>query len=676
MIVDGFLIPVSAAAVSFVLGYSFRRTNLKWQDQARLAERKAELNADQLQATVAASLDGIIVIDLDGKIIDFSASAETIFNYNREDVIGQSMAELIVPERYRSAHNAGMKRMRDTGKEKILGQRIEIEALRADGTEFMSELAISRNSRDNGDIFIAYIRDISEAKAAQIALIEAKDAAEKANHVKSKFLAAMSHEIRTPFNAVLGILDILGETSLNVDQRNLVKTAEKSSLALLRVINDVLDYARISSGNLTSIEDIFSARDVFDDVFQLFKVKAKDIGVDFTIDASEASNVYLRGDLGRIRQILMNYVSNALKFTDSGHISLKIITTQSNDNVWILKCIVEDTGIGISKSAAANLFDEFFMVDDSDSRRHDGTGLGLTISKIIAEMMGGHIGVNSELGKGSQFWVSLSLPAAAKEEVQPRYPSINADISDCRILLAEDNKTNQMVVSRILAKHSKSITIAENGLKVLEALENAEYDIILMDIFMPEMSGKEACRHIRESKKPYRDIPIIALTAMGNFHEIQNLKSKGMNDVVTKPFKRTDLIAAIASNLSDKEYDMDNASQSVKLALTELLGELNPDELYAFQTQFELDLMTAVDTMDEAIFAKDIGKIIHPSHTLKGLAGTYGLFDLSLLADKANILAEAGDTAECYRATKKTITLARETLSNLDTLFGTAKRAA
>ena len=674
--VDGLLISVGAAAFSFGLGYCFRRTNLKWRDQARLAERKAELNADQLQATVAASLDGIIVINLDGKIIDFSASAETIFNYKREDVIGKSMAELIVPQRYRAAHNAGMKRMKDTGQAKILGQRIEIEALRADGTEFMSELAISRNSRDSGDIFIAYIRDISEAKAAQTALIEAKDAAEKASHVKSKFLAAMSHEIRTPFNAVLGILDILGETPLNKDQRDLVKTAEKSSLALLRVINDVLDYARISSGNLTSIEDIFSARDVFDDVFQLFKVKAKDIGVDFTIDASEAANVYLRGDLGRIRQILMNYVSNALKFTDSGSISLKIITEQSSEDMWNLKCIVEDTGIGISELAASKLFDEFFMVDDSDSRRHDGTGLGLTISKIIAEMMGGHIGVNSELGKGSQFWVSLPLPAAAKGELQPRYPSSNADISDCRILLAEDNKTNQMVVSRILSKHCKSITIADNGTKVLDALEDAEFDIILMDIFMPEMSGKEACRHIRESKKPYRDIPIIALTAMGNFHDIQNLKSSGMNDVVTKPFKRTDLIAAIASNLSDTDYNMDDASQSVKLALTELLGELTPDELFAFQSQFELDLKAAANAMDAALVAKDIRKIIHPSHTLKGLAATYGLSDLSRLADKANILAEAGETAQCHRTTKKTITLARETLSNLDTLFGTAQHAA
>lgn len=673
---DALYITIGAAAVSFCLGYGFRRTNLKWQDQARVAERKAEINADQLQATVAASLDGIIVIDLDGNIIEFSASAEKIFDYKRDEVIGQSMAELIVPQRYRDAHNAGMARMKNTGQEKILGQRIEIEALRADGTEFMSELAISRSQRESGDIFIAYIRDISEAKAAQTALIEAKDAAEKASKVKSKFLAAMSHEIRTPFNAVLGILDILGETPLNKDQRDLVKTAEKSSLALLRVINDVLDYARISSGNITYIDEIFSARDVFDDVFQLFKVKAKDIGVDFTIDASQADNVFLKGDLGRIRQILMNYVSNALKFTKSGSISLKIMTHQTSDEMWSLKCSVKDSGIGISEDAAARLFDEFFMVDDSDSRNHDGTGLGLTISKIIAEMMGGRIGVDSELGKGSEFWVTLPIPSAKTEEVQPRYPSTNEDISECRVLIAEDNKTNQMVVSRILSNHCKSITIVDNGREALKALENAQFDIILMDIFMPEMSGKEACRHIRESQKSYRNIPIIALTAMGNFHEIQNLKTIGMNDVVTKPFKRTDLIAAIASNLFDREYNMDNASQGVKLALIELLGELTPDELCAFQTQFELDLRAAADAMDKALIAKDISKIIHPSHTLKGLAGTYGLSDLSSLADNANVLAEAGETAQCHRATKKTIMAARETLSNLDTLFGTAKHAA
>jgi len=210
---NGFLLVLSAAAPSFVLGYALRKFTLKWQTKANKAKLQADIQAEQMSATVSASLDGIIIINSDGCVVEFSESAEKIFGLKKVDILGQNMANLIVPERYRDAHNAGMERMRETGKANILGQRIEIEAVRANGEEFMSELAISRSRSSSGDIFIAYIRDISEAKAAERALLDAKEAAELANRAKTQFISAMSHEIRTPFNAVLGILDILNETS-------------------------------------------------------------------------------------------------------------------------------------------------------------------------------------------------------------------------------------------------------------------------------------------------------------------------------------------------------------------------------------------------------------------------------------------------------------------------------
>jgi len=546
--VDVSILGLGAAAFSFLLGYSFKRTNLKWENQAKKAERQAELQTAQLRATVTASLDGIIVIDAKGNVADFSESAEKIFGYKKADILGTNMADLIVPERYRSAHNAGMERMRQTGKAKILGQRIEIEAMRADGTEFMSELAVSRSTSENGDIFIAYIRDISEAKAAQKALVEAKDAAEKANLVKSRFLAAMSHEIRTPFNAVLGLLDVLGETELSKDQHHLVKTAEKSSLSLLRVINDVLDYARISSGKYTLIESVFPAISIFDDVKQLFEVKARERNITLETVCDVPDDLFLKGDIGRIRQILLNFVSNAVKFTEDGKILLRVSSISTSDNANpVLKFEVQDTGIGISEEDLNQLFDEFFMVDSSDSRNFEGTGLGLTISKTISEMLGGEIGATSELGKGSTFFLSVPLERANETMMKERYDRQSSDVSDVRILLAEDNKTNQMVVSRVLGPRCKELTIVENGEEVLKALEEQEFDIILMDIFMPKMSGKVAAATIRKSDKVYKDIPIIALTAMGSFHELQGLKDIGMNNVVTKPFKRDDLLGAIAS---------------------------------------------------------------------------------------------------------------------------------
>jgi len=317
---NGFLLVLSAAAPSFVLGYALRKFTLKWQTKANKAKLQADIQAEQMSATVSASLDGIIIINSDGCVVEFSESAEKIFGLKKVDILGQNMANLIVPERYRDAHNAGMERMRETGKANILGQRIEIEAVRANGEEFMSELAISRSRSSSGDIFIAYIRDISEAKAAERALLDAKEAAELANRAKTQFISAMSHEIRTPFNAVLGILDILNETDLTQDQKQLIQTAERTSQSLLRIINDVLDYARISSGSVKVRKEPFYAADVFDDVYQLFAMQAKEQGLELGIHVEDAAKIHLSGDVGRIRQILMNFVSNAIKYTASGRV--------------------------------------------------------------------------------------------------------------------------------------------------------------------------------------------------------------------------------------------------------------------------------------------------------------------------------------------------------------------
>jgi len=280
------LMIVGFASIAFFIGYGVRRLAAKWENQASSAKADADLHAEQLQATVSASLDGIIIINSEGDILEFSESAERIFEFKKADVLGKKMSNIIVPERYRAAHDSGMARMRKTGKANILGQRIEIEAIRATGEEFMSELAISRSRGSNGDIFIAYIRDISEAKAAEKALRDAKEVAELANRAKTQFISSMSHEIRTPFNAVLGILDILGDTKLTRDQKQLVQTADRSSRALLRIINDVLDYARISSGSVKIVNEPFHAPDIFDDVYRLFAMQAKDRNINLAVDYS------------------------------------------------------------------------------------------------------------------------------------------------------------------------------------------------------------------------------------------------------------------------------------------------------------------------------------------------------------------------------------------------------
>lgn len=668
---------------SFFLGYGIRRFVLKWQNEASSAKENADLQAEQLQATVSASLDGIIIINDAGHILEFSESAERIFGYNKEDVLGKEMSDIIVPERYREAHNKGMARMRKTGKATILGQRIEIEALCANGEEFMSELAISRSRSSNGDIFIAYIRDISEAKAAEKALRDAKEAAELANRAKTQFISSMSHEIRTPFNAVLGIFDILSDMKLSKDQKQLVQTADRSSRALLRIINDVLDYARISSGSIKILQEPFHAPDVFDDVYRLFAMQAKDRNIDLAINLTKAADVYLAGDIGRIRQVLMNFVSNAIKYTKGGKIELIVETDAADEGGFNLICKVKDNGLGIAREKQEHIFDEFYMAEDVDVRASEGTGLGLTISKVLTRMMGGSIGVESELGIGSTFWINIPLqetePAIApKERLTPK-----ADIAGKKILLVEDNPTNRMVVSRILEKQGAVLTLATNGVEALSSLEKCEFDLLLTDVFMPEMGGKELVERLRANGTVNAKIPVIALTAMGDIHEAEELKSYGVDQVILKPFNSQDLIRAIieqclnyvASYKSENTEDMALEAFDVKMS-GGLIDGLDGEDLAAVKSQFEIDLKELTETLGQAITQKDIEAAQFSSHSLKGLAGVYGLSPLLEAAALTNSHCKDGNVDEMVKQGMRAIKIANVTLLKLDTLFKANEEAA
>jgi len=664
---------------SFFMGYGVKRFALKWRNEASSAKEDADLQAEQLEATVSASLDGIIIINSEGQILEFSESAERIFGHKKEDILGKKMSEIIVPERYRAAHNKGMARMRETGKANILGQRIEIEALRANGEEFMSELAISRSRSSNGDIFIAYIRDISEAKAAEKALRDAKEAAELANRAKTQFISSMSHEIRTPFNAVLGILDILGDTKLSRDQKQLVQTADRSSRALLRIINDVLDYARISSGSVKIINEPFHAPDIFDDVYRLFAMQAKDRNIDLVVDTSKAEDMHLAGDAGRICQILMNFVSNAIKYTKDGQVDLIVETQRGEGETVTFICKVKDSGLGISVDKQEHLFKEFYMAEDVDVRATEGTGLGLTICKVLTRMMGGTIGLESEVGTGSTFWINLPLQKTqpATELVDP--PAASADISGKKILLVEDNPTNRMVVSRVLEKKGAVLTLATNGVEALESAHTCGFDLVLTDVFMPEMGGKELTERLRAGGSINAEIPVIALTAMGDIHEAEELKSYGINQVVLKPFNAKDLIRAIAEQCANHVAgNLDNtATDDFELKMSGgLIDGLDAEDLVEIKGQFEIDLKDITANLREAIKQKDMEAAQFSSHNLKGLAGLYGLSALSDAAALTNSHSKDGKVDEMVKHGTRAIKIAEAALLKIDDLFDVNEEAA
>ena len=668
---------------SFLFGYGIRKYALKWQGKASSALAEADIQAEQLEATVSASLDGIIIIDSHGKVIEFSESAQKIFGYSKEDVIGKEMSEIIVPERYREAHNKGMARMRDTGEANILGQRIEIEALRANGEEFMSELAISRSRSSSGDIFIAYIRDISEAKAAEKALTDAKDAAELANKAKTQFISSMSHEIRTPFNAVLGILELLGDTKLSRDQKQLVQTADHASRALMRIINDVLDYARISSGSVKIVKKPFHAPDIFDDVYRLFAMQAKDKNIELMVDSLNAEPIYLAGDAGRIQQILMNFVSNAIKYTKEGRIDLIVETRPSGRGHTALICRVKDSGTGISEDKQKHLFDEFYMAEDVDVRASEGTGLGLTICKVLTKMMRGQINVTSTPGEGSEFWIDIPLKQvdAPVELAEPS--SSQDDITGKQILLAEDNPTNRMVVTRILEKRGAVITAATNGVEALSCLETQGYDLLLTDVFMPVMGGVELVQTLRASQALNAKIPVIVLTAMGDIHEAEELKAHGVDQVILKPFNSKGLIKAIAQQCSRENTEGPVMSEEMlkqdefDLKLSGgLLEGLDPEDITAISAQFKIDLIEVTDQLKASIDGKDVQRAERASHTMKGLAGVYGLTILTEAAALTNSHCADDTVSKMVEHGLRAIKIAESAVLKIDDLFSEYVEAA
>ncbi len=675
------LLLIIAVIFFFALGYGFHRTSLKWKNQTNLAEQKANIHAEQLEATVSASLDGIVVISIDGKILEFSEAAEQIFGYRRKDIMGKNVANLIIPERYREAHANGLARIRQPGTRKsslqVLGKRIEIETIRADGSEFMSEMTVSQSTNANGDILIAYIRDISEKRAAETALRKSKIKAEAASEAKSKFLATMSHELRTPFNAVLGILDIMSETNLNQDQRDLLKTAKASSVALLHLMNEVVDYAKITSGQFQLIERPFQAGDILKDVKSLFDPLAAEKNIPLTIKIEGDPDIAFIGDAGHLKQILINFVSNSVKFTKKGEIILSLKTHKIDKDKTELFYSVQDTGIGIPKKKQKEVFKEFYMVDASETREHQGTGLGLTISKRLVKSMNGRIGVDSEIGQGSCFWISIPLEKTVFEKTAQVMDFDSQEVFDnIKILLAEDNKINQMVTKRVLNSLNANVTIAENGQEVLDILDKQPVDVILMDISMPIMDGLRATQYIRNSSKSYKSVPIIALTAMANANDVEKFREAGMNAILIKPVDKSTIYETIIKHVNHfRQIETQNTFAATTPILNELFDGVTHTELQKFKTQLHDDLTEALVLLSNALQTNDRIQAGRASHVLKGLATTFGFSELTKIAELTNLNCKSDKNIKWKVQGQKTETIGHKTLKNIDVVFDQVKVA-
>jgi signal transduction histidine kinase len=424
------------------------------------------------------------------------------------------------------------------------------------------------DAKTNVKKIIGTIQDITERKKTEEKLVEAQKVAEELMKTKEKFLANMSHEIRTPMNAIIGFTELLNDMSdLPEDQLRYIKAIHTSGQNLMVIINDILDFSKIKSGNLTLENIELNLTSVVDSVIELLRIKAAAKKIDLSYKIMDHVPVWLLGDQVRLNQILVNIVGNAIKFTpENGSVKLTVKSNGSNAKKHFISFEIEDTGIGIPTNNLETIFEKFTQGSDDISRKYGGTGLGLSIVKSLVELQEGTIKVNSKVGEGSTFYIHLPFEIMDQHRQKIKIkssPKTRKDYTNklegLQILLVEDNPINHLLVKNVLEPTGCSLHITENGILALELLKTngTLYDLILMDIQLPEMDGYEITAHIRnQCAKPLADIPIIAITANAFKSEYQNCINAGMNDYISKPFK--------VSELYEKIHDLLFLQKSIK----------------------------------------------------------------------------------------------------------------
>lgn len=489
--------------------------------------------------------DAIIVMDNRNRIIDINPAAAALLDSNSASVLGQPAASVFT--RWQDL----MDKYRDT---MALQEKITISI---HGTQRCLDVQILPVFDARKVILgrLLVLRDITDLQNAIEELKISRGAAEAASKAKSQFLATMSHEIRTPMNAVIGLSGLLAATDLDESQAEYVQLIQTSASSLMAIINDILDFSKIEAGKLSLDHTRFSLRELVAQTVKPFSLEAAGKGLDLLTTIQEDIPSIVGGDPARLKQILVNLIGNALKFTAKGQIEIIVEKLPGHTSPVNLRFSVLDTGIGIPPEKMSHLFERFHQLDNTTTRKYGGTGLGLSIVKSLVELMGGTLDVKSKPGVGSRF--SVTLPFSLHEtgcesgvEAAEAHTAASA-ASSYRVLLAEDNKTNQLLMTTLLKKLGYSTDIARNGAEALKMLEANKYDLILMDVQMPEMDGFEATGEIRRLESGTgKHIPIIALTANAMSGDREQCLSASMDDYLSKPVNSRDLHKVLGKYLT------------------------------------------------------------------------------------------------------------------------------
>lgn len=617
-----------ALAVTILILFRLAGTNERRAiEQRQLAAR--------MQTILDSSLDAVLVVDTDGFVHQFNGAAEKVFGYTQAEVMGRNLADLIIPEDYKRAHEIGMQRMRDRGETRLVGRgRIEIEAQRKSGVIFPVELSIEEVVSDDETFFVSFIRDISDRKQAERELVEARDRALAGERTKSRFLAIMSHEMRTPLNGLLGMLDLLRQTRTDKKQSFYIDNMEFSGRVLLDLINNVLDLTKLDTEVDALNNSSFDPERLVQEVLasQLALARKNDNQLHYEWVGDPVKGVL--SDRARLRQILLNLVNNAIKFTESGEITVEaeILDPLTMDGRPELELRILDTGCGIPEGDIDRVFDDFETVDANYDRSAEGSGLGLGIVRRLVQMMGGKIGVESEVGEGSLFWVRLPIVKTETNDDSAPFAALANTVKEgANLLMVEDNEINRRVLREMLESQGHTVGEAHNGLEAVEKTSLESYDAILMDISMPGMDGVTATKHIRASEGPNAHTPIIAVTAHAMPEELQSFIDSGMNAVLNKPVVRNELTKTLNQWIGeDDSFDPNHVEEeeAEENVIKSLARDLPPEDLAGLVGRFitETD-QVFVDMLAMPHDEENRVEITSMVHKTAGSAGSFGLSD-------------------------------------------------
>ena len=614
---DELLVELAISPVEFS-GRQFFSAYLRDITEARAAEEELRASEIRFQSLFELSPDAIVVIDESATIVDVNSRACELAKMTKEEMLGQSAFSFVPKDQIPNAIGG----VKMTAEKNTV--QVQIEFQDSEGVRIPTEVVGRRTETQAGTLYHGVIRDISTRKAFERQLRDAKEAAEQASAAKSDFLANMSHEMRTPLNGVIGSLSLIDHDDIDPEMRNLIHTAEHSAETLLILIDDLLDLSRIEAGEVDLEPTLFSPHRKAAMIGELFSAIAakKNITLNTSVVVPEGQ---FRADAGKIRQVLVNLVGNALKFTSRGSVDVSI-TYSGDEQTGTMQFEVRDTGIGISKKDQTLLFDRFKQADSSRSRPHGGAGLGLAICKELIEIMGGRIRLSSAPGVGSTFTVTLPVERCLEAQASEAVPSGKDARLQGRVLIAEDSETNAMVAKTMLERLGLEYQHVVDGAAAVDTALFSEFDVILMDVSMPILDGLEATRILRE--RGYTK-PIVAMTVHALKEDRDAALAMGINSYLTKPVRPDALRQELANWLSEPEED---ASMDGKSAISRAeIDALWSGDLESFGSIAEM-FIAELDWRLPKLSEVEGRELEHLAHAIKGASANVGATRLSELA--------------------------------------------